>query len=102
MIDFSAVTSICPLFQDPNLLSDDEVFLDSAASTVTSSTGLISPPPRAVVIRAQTTAVAQNVRGMLMDLGRIEVSCLPPQFNNILRRYTANFRPGKIGRTVLE
>lgn len=58
---------IIPLFKDPNLLSDDEVFLDSAASTVTSSTGLTSPvpaPTRGVVIRAQTTAVAQIVRGI--------------------------------------
>lgn len=57
-------------FKDPNLLSDDEVFLDSAASTVTSSmtsgmtSGLTSPqPPAAVVVRAQHVAVAQSVRG---------------------------------------
>ncbi|KOB74167.1 Adducin [Operophtera brumata] len=73
--------------RDPNLLSDDEVFLDSAASTVTSSTGLISPPPRHVVIRAQTTAVAQSVRGMLINLSHTEVSSIASQhssFKNIL------------------
>lgn len=43
--------------RDPNLLSDDEVFLDSSASAMTSS--VTSPVP--VVVRAQHTAVQQVV-----------------------------------------
>lgn len=47
--------------RDPNLLSDDEVFLDSSASTVTSS--MTSPVPRQVVVRGTQHAVVQRVAG---------------------------------------
>ncbi|XP_068626069.1 protein hu-li tai shao [Battus philenor] len=47
--------------RDPDLLSDDEVFLDSSASAATSSAAV--PPPATVVVRQYTTAPVHGTIG---------------------------------------